>query len=84
MRGVVSRPEDPDADRLKEQTEKIEENSNHQSLLVLRLKIDKEQGALEDEVDKRISLQNKNLNKLLNFLHRTYKPQAPRPSEQSW
>ena len=61
---MISRPEDTDGDRLKEQTEKIEENSNHQRLLVLRLKIDKEQGALEYQVDKRISLQNKNLIKL--------------------
>ena len=69
--GVISRPEDTDGDRLKEQAEKIEENSNHQRLLVLRLKIDKEQGALEYQVDKRISLQNKNLIKLLNVVHLT-------------
>ena len=68
---VTFRPEDTDGDCLKEQTEKIEENSNHQSLLVLRLKIDKEQGALEYQVDERISLQNKNLIKLLNVVHLT-------------
>ena len=68
---VTSRPEDTDGDCLKEQTEQIEENSNHQSLLVLWLKIDKEEGALEYQVDERISLQNKHFSKLLNVVHLT-------------
>ena len=76
VRRVFSRPEHTDADCLKEQTEEIEENSDDQGLLVLRLKIDKEHRALEYEVYKRISLQQISLiNKILSILQ-TPLPQA--------
>ena len=76
VRRVFSRPEHTNADCLKEQTEEIEENSDDQGLLVLRLKIDKEHRALEYEVYKRISLQQISLiNRILSILQ-TPLPQA--------